>query len=62
MVRDHLRRLALVGGEGLSLLRRYGLVVVIDEAGVIAVNSLIVPIVANESGGRGGQSGNTRGG
>ena len=51
-----------MGGEGLSLLRRYGLVVVIDEAGVIAVNSLIVPIVANESGGRGGQSGNTRGG
>ncbi len=48
-----------MGGEGLSLLWRYGWVVVIDGAGVIAVNSLIVPIVANESLDRGGQSGNT---
>jgi hypothetical protein len=33
MVRDQLRRMALVGGEGLSLLWRYGWVVVIDEGG-----------------------------
>ena len=38
-----------MGGEGLSLLRWYGLVVVIDGAGLIAINLLIVPIVANAS-------------
>ena len=47
MVRDYLSRLALVGGEGLSLLRWYGWVVVIDGAGVIAVDSVLVPVLAN---------------
>jgi hypothetical protein len=49
MVRDHLRWLALAGGEGLSLLRWYGLVVVIDGAVMNAIDSMIVPIMANAS-------------
>ena len=38
-----------MGGEGLSLLWWYGLVVVIDGAVVSAIDLLIVRIVANAS-------------
>jgi hypothetical protein len=41
--------MALLRGEGLSLLWQYGWVAVIDGIGVMAINLLIVPIVANAS-------------
>jgi hypothetical protein len=60
---DHecLRLVALLGEEGLSLLRQEGLVVVIGAAGMFAMNSAIVRIATNESRDRRGQTTNARG-
>ena len=53
--------LDLLGDKGLSPLRQKGLVVVIDAAGGIAINSAIVRMVANDFRDRRGQTTNVRG-